>query len=70
MKLRPVLENCTEPLALNDQYLEATTVGDVGELLELAALGVGRPHVCLAFASTSRCMSAIAIARCTPWRMS
>ena len=39
MKLRPVLENYTELLALNDQYLEATTVGDVGDLLELAAFG-------------------------------
>lgn len=39
MKLRQVLENCTELLALDDQYLEATAVGDVDELLELAACG-------------------------------
>ena len=39
MKLRHVLENCTEVLALNDQYLKATAVGDVDELLELAACG-------------------------------
>ena len=39
VKLRRVLENCTEVLALNDQYLKATAVGDVDELLELAACG-------------------------------
>ena len=39
MKLRQLLENCKELLALNDQYLEATAVGDVDELLELAAFG-------------------------------
>jgi len=39
VKLRQVLENCTELLALDDQYLEATAVGDVDELLELAACG-------------------------------
>ena len=40
MKLRQLLENCMELLgALNDQYLEATAVGDVDELLELAAFG-------------------------------
>jgi len=34
-----VLEKCTELLALKDQNLEATTVGDVDELLEPAAFG-------------------------------
>ena len=37
MNVRQVLEKCTELLALNDQYLETTAVGDVDELLVLAA---------------------------------
>ena len=39
MNLCEVLEKCTEVLALNDQYREATAVGDVDELLEPAAFG-------------------------------
>ena len=40
MNVRQVLEKCTELLALNDQYLETTAVGNVDELLVLLACGL------------------------------
>ena len=39
MKLRQVIENCTELLAINDQYFEATAVDDVEKSIEQTLRG-------------------------------